>query len=121
MSKATKSNRLTKAERLKVKEVEAALAGHFCFFALWVDRDGVEGVSCDRPAWQRSWSGFLCPHHAAVDKTVKATLAEDARNEKRFAGCKTRAEALAVRTGGGMTKEERRRIREVEAALAGQR
>jgi hypothetical protein len=97
--KRVKAGKVAAATRRKTQETIAALDGQFCAWVLWVAL-GAEGtgVRCDKPApfeIHPQIAGFLCGYHAAL--SPRDTTAERKRDDKRFADCKTRAEALAIR------------------------
>ena len=86
-------------QEAKVREVAAVLDNQRCAYVLWWhDRNGV--VFCDKPGWislhNDGHAPYLCHHHDLAGAELRA---ERKRDAKRFAGCKTRAEALAVRDG----------------------
>jgi hypothetical protein len=98
---------MTKAERLKVKEVGAVLDGQSCHWVLTFDVTG-SPVFCEKPAWlknERVCPSYVpdprfCSYHAAL-RSMRAQVEERRRNITKFAAVegKSRAEIVAVRDG----------------------
>jgi hypothetical protein len=87
-------------EEATVREVQAVLDNQRCVYVLW--RHGNDVVYCDKPGWIPLYTDtppgppYVCHDHDLAGRALKA---ERKRDDKRFAGCKTRAEAIAVRDG----------------------
>jgi hypothetical protein len=87
-------------EGYKAKDVLAVLDDQRCVYVLWNDQARKDVVYCDKPAWIPLRSDipgkFVCPHHDLAGAELRA---ERKRDDKKFAGCETRAEILAIRDG----------------------